>query len=204
LSRCQTFSFRKPTEAILADLVRTVSKKEKLAIDDESASLIALLGDGSFRDTLGILQKVATAATKRTITRELVEKVTGAPSLVLLRDLYTALIEKDIERAYQSLHTAVLHHTDMMLLAELLLDTMRRSLMYRYAPSLREKIEQEHSEEYVGIVKRGAVEGVDVISSRGVVAMITAIERIAYAAVPALPLELAFIEMTGAEEASEK
>jgi len=200
LSRCQTFSFRKPSEKVLVDLVQNVAKEEKLSVDAESATLIAFLGDGSFRDTLGILQKVASASTGRSITRELVEMVTGAPSLSLLRDLYTAVIEKNLELAYKTLAHAEAHHTDMMLLSQLLLDTMRLSLMYRYAPAMREQIEAEHSEEYIEIVKRGAVENTEAISSKGIVAMITAIERIAYAAVPTLPLELAFIEMTGAEE----
>ncbi|MBP9668092.1 hypothetical protein KBD87_04820, partial [Candidatus Saccharibacteria bacterium] len=92
---------------------------------------------------------------------------------------------------------------DMMLLAQLLLDTMRLSLMYRYSPSMRETLEAEHGEQYVEIVKRGAVENTDAISSRGIVSMITAIERIAYASVPALPLELAFLEMTNAETSKE-
>jgi DNA polymerase III subunit gamma/tau len=204
LSRCQTFSFRKPSEVILTGVVQEIAKKEKLSVDAESAALIAFLGDGSFRDTLGILQKVASASTGRTITRELIETVTGAPSLTLLRDLYNAIIEKDIDGAYRVLSHAETHHTDMMLLAELLLVTMRRSLMYRYSPSLRATLEADHSEEYIAIVKRGAVENTETISSRGIVALITAIERIAYAAVPTLPLELAFIEMTGTEGTSEK
>lgn len=204
LSRCQVFSFRKPTEKVLSSLVERIAKKEKLKIDTESATLIAFLGDGSFRDTFGILQKVASATKDRTITRELVETVTGAPSLVVLRDLYTALVEKNLDGAYKTLAHAEAHHTDMMLLAQLLLDTMRLSLMYRYAPNMREKIETAHSQEYGDIIKRGAVENTDAISSRGIISVITAIERIAYAAVPTLPLELAFIEMTGAERAASK
>ena len=199
LSRCQTFSFRKPTETILTELVQSVAKEEKLSLDAESATLIAFLGDGSFRDTLGILQKVASAAPARTIDRALVERVTGAPSLALIRDLYSALIDRDIDTLYKTLAHAEVHHTDMMMLAQLLLDTMRSSLMYRYAPTLRQKIEEEHGQEYVEIVRHGAVEGGEVISSKGVIALITAVERIAFAAVPTLPLELAFLEMTGAE-----
>ncbi len=199
LSRCQVFSFRKPSERVLAETVERIAKKEKLAIDAESAALIAFLGDGSFRDTLGILQKIASAARGGKITRALVETVTGAPSLVVLRDLYTALIERNIDLAYKTLADAEAHHIDMMLLAELLLDTMRRSLMYRYAPTMRKKIEGEYSDDYIEIIKRGAVENADAVSSRGIVAMITAIERIAYAAVPTLPIELAFLEMTGVE-----
>jgi DNA polymerase III subunit gamma/tau len=199
LSRCQTFSFRKPHEKILVEMVHDIAKREHASIDTEAATLIAFLGDGSFRDMLSILQKVFSAAKNRSITRELVESVTGAPSLQVIQDLYQALIDKDIDGAYKVLSHAEEHHTDMMLLAQLLLDTMRLSLMYRYSPSMRVRIESEHSEQYVEIIKRGAVESTTAISSRGIVSLITAIERIAYASVPTLPLELAFIEMLGVE-----
>ncbi len=199
LSRCQVFSFRKPTEKILTTVVEDIAKRERVTIDTEAAALIGFLGDGSFRDTYGLLQKTLSASTDRTITRELVERVTGAPSLKVIHELYDALINKDIAVAYEVLAKSNEHHTDMMLLAQLLLDTMRMSLMYRYAPKMREQIESEHNERYIEIIKRGAVEGAEVISSGSIVSMITAIERIAYAAIPVLPLELAFLEMTGAE-----
>lgn len=199
LSRCQVFSFRKPTEKILTTMVEDIAKREKAVIDTEAASLIGFLGDGSFRDTYGLLQKTLSASTDRTITRELVERVTGAPSLKVIHELYDALINKDIAIAYEVLVKSNEHHTDMMLLAQLLLDTMRMSLMYRYAPKMREQIEGEHNERYIEIIKRGAVEGAEVITSGSIVSMITAIERIAYAAIPVLPLELAFLEMVGVE-----
>ena len=199
LSRCQVFSFRKPTEKILTIMVEDIAKKEKVKIDTEAAALIGFLGDGSFRDTQGLLQKMLSASTDRNITRELVERVTGAPSLKVIHELYSALIEKNMESVYETLNKSNEHHTDMMLLAQLLLDTMRMSLMYRYAPKMREGIEAEHNEQYIEIIKRGAVEGAEVISSGSIVSMITAVERIAYAAIPVLPLELAFLEIIGVE-----
>jgi DNA polymerase-3 subunit gamma/tau len=195
LSRCQVFSFRKPTEKILTTMVEDIAKKEKVKIDAEASALIGFLGDGSFRDTQGLLQKMLSASTDRNITRELVEKVTGAPSLKVIHELYSALIEKNMESVYETLNKSNEHHTDMMLLAQLLLDTMRMSLMYRYAPKMREDIEAKHNEQYIEIIKRGAVEGAEVISSGSIISMITAVERIAYAAIPVLPLELAFLEM---------
>lgn len=199
LSRCQVFSFRKPNEKVLAGIIESIAAREHVVIDKESAALIAFLGDGSFRDSFSILQKVLSAAKGRVITRELIESITGAPSLQVIHELYTALIERDMDAIYTTLARAEAHHTDMMLLAQLFLDTMRRSLMYRYAPSKRADIEAEYSEQYMEIIKRGAVESIDAISSRGIVAVITAIERIAYAAVPTLALELAFIDMLGIE-----
>jgi DNA polymerase-3 subunit gamma/tau len=200
LSRCQTFSFRKPSEKVLVARILAIAESEHVVMDPESATLVAFLGDGSFRDALSILQKIFSAAPTRIIDRELVERVTGAPSLRVIQDLYTGLIERNIDRCYKILADAEATHIDMMLLAELLLDVMRRSLLYRYSPSIREQMEGEYSEQYMDIVKRGAVENAEAVSSRGILSMITAIERIAYASVPTLPLELAFIDMLGLEE----
>ena len=58
VSRCQVFTFKKPNREILKTLVTKVAKKEGFALETGAPDLIALLGDGSFRDTLGILQKV--------------------------------------------------------------------------------------------------------------------------------------------------
>lgn len=198
-SRCQVFAFRKPTEKILAETILEIAKKEKFVIDQESASLIAFLAEGSFRDALSVLQKVFSATVGRTITREIVESITGAPSLQIIQELYSALIEQDLDRGYRALQYAAEHNTDMMLLAQFFLSTMRWSLMYRYSPSLRTSFEEEHSEIYVELVKRGAVENKDAVSSRGIIVMIEAVERIAFASIPSLPLELAMIEMIGIE-----
>ena len=198
------FSFRKPSQKILTETVMKIAEQESCAIDGESASLVAFLGDGSFRDSLSILQKIISAAKGRTITREVVEAITGAPSLSVVQDIYDALIARDIDKIYVTLATAEAHHADMLLLAQLLLTTMRLSLMYRYAPSMREDFETQYSESYKDLVKRGAVEATGAISSRGIVSLITAIERISYASVPALPLELAFIEMLQVEQSSLK
>lgn len=195
LSRCQVFSFRKPNEKILAAMVQSVADKEGVVIDQESIQLIAFLGDGSFRDTQSILQKVFSTAEGRRVTREQTELVTGAPSLRTLHELYNALIATDMDQCYQVLLRAVAHHTDMMLLAQMLLDSMRASLLYRYAPSQRPLIEGERSAETVSLIVRGAVEGARVINAQSIVSVITAIERSNYAVVASLPLELACIEI---------
>ena len=51
ISRCQTFSFRAPNQATLKDFALTVAKKEGATLEPAAAELIAILGDGSFRDS---------------------------------------------------------------------------------------------------------------------------------------------------------
>ena len=58
ISRCQVFTFKKPTEKVLKNILESVAKKEGFELDAGSAELLAILADGSFRDALGELQKV--------------------------------------------------------------------------------------------------------------------------------------------------
>src|SRR3989344_2044513 len=58
ISRCQSFQFRQPNQATLKDFAQAIAKKEGVSLEKEAAELISLLGDGSFRDTHGILEKV--------------------------------------------------------------------------------------------------------------------------------------------------
>ena len=58
ISRCQVFTFKKASDASCKNMLLEVAKKEGFELDKSSAELLAILGDGSFRDALGTLQKV--------------------------------------------------------------------------------------------------------------------------------------------------
>src|SRR5205085_5030127 len=57
-SRCQVFTFKKPTQKVLIEMVTRVAKAEGFTLESAAGALIALLADGSFRDAHGILQKI--------------------------------------------------------------------------------------------------------------------------------------------------
>ena len=52
------------------------------------AELVALMGDGSFRDTLGILQKVLTISEDAKLTEEEVARVVGAPAAQTVNEFF--------------------------------------------------------------------------------------------------------------------
>ncbi len=58
VSRCQVFEFKRPTVDILKDTVMAIAEKEGFTIEPGGAELVALVGDGSFRDTHGVLERV--------------------------------------------------------------------------------------------------------------------------------------------------
>jgi len=53
-SRCQRFALHRLKIAEISDQLKFVAKEQKIKIDDESLFLIAKLGDGALRDSLGI------------------------------------------------------------------------------------------------------------------------------------------------------
>src|SRR3989344_2789722 len=105
-SRCQTFNFKKPSHEILKNLVLDVAKKEGAALSPAGAELIAMMGEGAFRDTLGILQKVLTVSKDSTLTEEEVGSVVGAPRGELVNAFLQALAAKDIAGAVEAFHSA--------------------------------------------------------------------------------------------------
>lgn len=191
-SRCQVFEFKKPTRQGLAEVVAKVAKQEGFAIDAESAELVALLADGSYRDALSILQKVLTAAEGKKLSREEVERVTGAPRREQVRSLVEALAKGDRATALGAVEAAAKSGVDMALYLELVITTLRSALLARYAPELADDLVAELGEEEFKLLKSLPQPG---ITRETLLAFLTAAERMRYAPIPALPLELAILEL---------
>src|SRR5882757_3933875 len=98
ISRCQTFVFKRPTDILLKDFALAIAKKEGFALASAGAELIALLGDGSFRDAHGIIQKVISVSKDKKIDLEEIESVTGAPSGVLVNAFIISIASKEVEK----------------------------------------------------------------------------------------------------------
>ncbi len=95
LSRCTKFNLKSPSQETLAKYLSSVCKKEEVNVDKEAVNLIALSGDGSYRDSLSNLQKVLSFEEKK-YTEEFVAKVLGVPQLSAIFEYLKALdgIEK--------------------------------------------------------------------------------------------------------------
>lgn len=75
LSRCQRFDFTRIDAAVIKNQLLYVAKNEKLALDENAASLIAALSDGCMRDALSLLDLCAGSGGE--ITEKTVEKACG-------------------------------------------------------------------------------------------------------------------------------
>jgi len=95
ISRCQTFTFKRPSQKILKEAAERISKKEGFSIESPAAELVALLADGSYRDAHGILQKAMGASADKKILLSEVEKITGSPRGTLVNSLIEAIEKRD-------------------------------------------------------------------------------------------------------------
>jgi DNA polymerase III subunit gamma/tau len=193
-SRCQVFEFKKPTRAVLTKMIAGVAKKEGYTLAPDAGELIAILADGSYRDALSVLQKVFAGSPSKNLSRKEVEKATSAPKREQVHALINALANGERGKALEAIEKAVKSGADMKLFLELVLEALRATLLIRYAPELHTSLADE-----LGVDEFSVLENVghpkSHITHATMLTFLTATERIRYAPIPALPLELAVLEL---------
>ncbi len=193
LSRCQIFNFKKPTREILKQLVTKVAKKEGYVLEPGAADFVGLLGDGSFRDTLGILQKVVSSTEDKKISVEEVEKITGAPKGSLVNDFIAALVKKEKEKALSLLAKVSESGISMKTFAALVLEKIRIVLLLKNAPGMGKELQEHVSEDDWKIIETLAKE--QGMTSALLLELIKAYDATGRSYIEALPLELATISL---------
>ena len=140
VSRCQTFVFKKPTNEILKKVAKDIAKKEGFTIADDVADLLAFMGDGSFRDTIGILQKIIGSSADKKIALEEVQNITGAPPLKLVYDLVEAIADNNLDGALSIVDQTAEAGTDFKIFLKLVMCEIRLALLTTMSPTLKPKI----------------------------------------------------------------
>jgi len=135
-SRCQQLVFRSPRLETLAQVATKVATDEGYTLAPDAALLVAMLGDGSFRDMLSALQKIVSSVGSKTITREDVEKFGGAPKEELVASYLAALLANNTEEGLVTLGRVADEQYDIKLFAEMVLRRIRLVMFARYAPKL--------------------------------------------------------------------
>ncbi len=200
LSRCEVYSFKKPSQEVLKKVAMSVAKKEGYTIDDASAELVALLGDGSFRDTVGIVQKILAYSKEplnklgagKKISEDEVRLVTGAPAVELVHDILSAISKKDLGLCLETVKKAVSQNIDMSVFLKLILHTTRAVMFVRLG--VESLVKDDLSEKEFQFVSELAKTGEN-FSSQTLIELLTAYERTSGAYISQLPLELALVNI---------
>jgi DNA polymerase-3 subunit gamma/tau len=197
-SRCQVYEFKKPTRSSLAKLITEISEKEKRILEPGVADLVALLGDGSYRDALSVLEKVLASTQNKKILLADAERATGAPKHELVRSFVEALAEGNAESALRTIRTTGAESIDMALYLSLVLEFVRTVLLVKYVPELRKELAEELGADAYAEIEKLAHMKESKLTHRTLKVLLDATERIRFSPVPSLPIELAVFELLDA------
>lgn len=196
LSRCQTFQFKKPTLEILKDVVLNITKDEGRVLEPSSAELIALLGDGSFRDTEGILDKVLSFSSEKKISAEEVALITGAPRGDLVNSLVDAISQKNLPEALAVLQNAVAENISVPMFIKLVLQKMRWVMLLKYGgDGVSDRIQKSLSAEDFAFVSKLSEVKESGVTSATLSRLLLAYETSLRVFSPELAIELALIDL---------
>lgn len=199
LSRCQVFSMRSPGRQVLSEIVIDIAKKEGFALDAASADLIAISADGSFRDALGVTQKVIMASGDVIGDMDEVAEIIGAPKSSILSDVINGLHEKNAEKVLIAIGGIVEGNGDMKIFTKLLLERIRAIILLRNMPTQAEKILNQFSEEdraQITIISKTSPAS---INSHVLIQILNASQNIDKTNLSHLPLEMAVINICNKE-----
>jgi DNA polymerase III subunit gamma/tau len=197
VSRCQTFSFKKPTQKVLKDVAIAIAKKEGFSLESASADLIALLGDGSFRDAQSILQKVMGSSKDKKISLDEVVLVTGAPKGEMINDFIRAIDENNLELGLSSISKASEANIDLLLYFKLVLYKTRAILLLRNLKSAEERLREEMTDTDFTFLKTLAEKPGSKINSDTLLTLLNYYDLVAKAYLPEMVLELALSRILG-------
>lgn len=127
ISRTQRFTFKAIEPAKAVAHLREIADTEKLQISDEALELIAEHGDGSFRDSIGLLDQVSSQTTK--IEADDVREMLGVAPATTIDTLYSAIISGTPKDILTTLQTAQERGYEPTLIAKQLAQTVRTDVL---------------------------------------------------------------------------
>ncbi len=99
ISRTQRHTFRRASIDNIVKNLRLITKKEKVAVDDAALELIAKHSDGSYRDSVSLLDQLRnTAEDNSPLTAEMIENTLGLAPADTIDRLLNAAISHDFEK----------------------------------------------------------------------------------------------------------
>lgn len=174
ISRCQVFEFRRGNIDILKKLIEMVVKHEKVKMDSESIEYIAMLGGGSFRDTLSHLQKSISIFGSDIKFSEL-EKTLINSDTDLQMQFISAMASSD-NKELAKVYTEILSKgMDMDIFSNDLLEKVRVILLIKNSSEFEKHFAGEFSTEQIENFKK--IEGLNALHLKKLLEMVDMLKR---------------------------
>lgn len=201
VSRCQRFDFRRLRVPEIIGRLQTILKKEKINFEPDALNIIALASEGSIRDAETLLDTVGSFSGKQnTIKKELVETLLGLTDKSTIFKFLNYINQKKAKEAVELLNQIIFKGVDLGEFTKSLIFWLREILLLKIDPEsanpLLLGLAEQEKRELQGLADR--------FSGRELQEMLQnfmeAGNKMRYASIPQLPLELAIVEICREEQ----
>ena len=131
LSRCQRYDFKRLEHPLIVKYLKEVCEKENYQIEEEALELIAKEAQGSLRDALSLLDQAMAYGTK---TKEDVISAFGWHETILVEEIASILLEKNLKKALEVAQRVYEQGIDLIYLMEKLTEFFRELLVMKAFP----------------------------------------------------------------------
>lgn len=108
VSRCITFTFRPIDDKSIVNHLKHIAKQEKISISDDALSLLAIHGDGSFRDSISLLDQIKNMSDGK-ISKSDIETALGLAPEEQVEQIITSVANGEPAQLSEALQAAY-HH----------------------------------------------------------------------------------------------
>jgi DNA polymerase III subunit gamma/tau len=201
VGRCQRFDFRRATLETLGENLQRIATEEGITLSLGAAGLIARQAEGSFRDSLSLLDQATVVAGDAEIDEAIVTALLGTPRAEAQRELADAISLGESRTVFEVVHRLVQEGQDLRHFTNETLTHFRNLLLTRTAPGQGDLLDvtpDEYEQLRIQAAKFSPAE-----LSRVISLLLAAQADMRWTTSPRLSLELALIRATMPETDSE-
>lgn len=193
-SRCQKFDFHKLSFEEMVKKLTSICKKENLDCEPEALNLIVANSEGSMRDAEAKLNQMIGFFSGQKIKSADVKSLLGLVDINLLFELCQFLSQKDKPGALKFLNDQIEKGLDITEFTKAIVDYLRKLLILKIDPSLVEAIMPGETKDLKERAIKQAKEFEELSLRKLLDLVLDAENKIKFASIKQLPLELAIIE----------
>lgn len=194
LSRVQRLDFKLATPEELSEALQKIVQAEKIDIETEALRLLIKKADGSFRDGVKLLDQISSAGGK--ITVKLVTDTFKSSYFEDILSLIQNLKSKNANTALLDLSRQLESGIDIGEFTVSLMDILRSLLLIKNGVG-EQLVKLKLTEDKYQALLEVSYDFTDVELIRGLKILQKAVEKLKFASIPSLPLELAIVEICG-------
>ncbi len=196
ISRCQRFDFKKIHASDIIKKLGYIVNKENVKFDKSALSLIALNSRGSFRDAESLLDECLSFAGKKPLIKtEDIEELLGIVDIGQISKFIDFLIQKDAKSAISYINKLIDEGIDLQEFAKTLIYYLRQIFLLKITPDFLSPEESGFSAEELEKIKNQTLKLQEKEIQNILEIFIDAENKMKYASIPQLPLELAIVDI---------